>query len=204
MTDKGSGTGTGPTGGPTAEEVAVWMDALLDVDAIADYPNALNGLQVEGRRRVRRVGAATDACIATIDQAVDHECDLLLVHHGLFWGGLTPVTGPYYERLRRLIKAGIGLYSAHLPLDLHPEIGNNALLATELGLEATESFGSWSGNEGIGLVGSISSSRSELIARVEAVCGPPPLANRRRPGKRCPAGRGHGRGWVAPTGSRRC
>ena len=156
--------------GASCREVAAWLDAFLRVAEIEDYPNALNGLQVDGVREVSRIGSATDACQATIDLAAAEGCDLLLVHHGLFWDGLRPLVGPAYERLRRLIESGMGLYSAHLPLDAHPEVGNNALLGAELGLREVEPFGSFGGNDGIGVIGTMDATRAEVAARAEAVC----------------------------------
>ncbi|WP_423929925.1 Nif3-like dinuclear metal center hexameric protein [Candidatus Palauibacter sp.] len=166
---------SGAGSGAACREVAAWLDDLLRVTEVDDYPFALNGLQVDGRREVARIGAATDACRATIDLAVEAGCDLLLVHHGLFWGGLRPFVGPLYERFRRLVESGMGLYSAHLPLDLHPRIGNNAILAAEFALEGVERFGSFKGNEGIGVIGTVDASRSEIAARAEAVCGQSPV-----------------------------
>lgn len=156
-------------------EIAAWADDLLSVDAIEDYPFALNGLQVDGRRKVRRIGAATDACRATIDLAVEARCDLLMVHHGLFWGGARPLVGPLYERLRRLFESGMGLYSVHLPLDAHPEVGNNALLAAEFELREVTPFGTLGGSDGIGVIGTVDASRAELAARAEAACGQRPI-----------------------------
>ena len=165
----------GAGGGAQCREIAAWADDLLRVADIEDYPFALNGLQVDGRREVRRIGAATDASVETIGLAVAAECDLLMVHHGLFWGGLRPLVGPLYERFRRLFKSGMGLYSVHLPLDAHPEIGNNALLAVEFGLADVERFETLKGSDGLGVIGTVDASRAELAARAEAVCGHPPL-----------------------------
>ena len=161
--------------GPGCREVARWLDDFLSVTEVEDHPFALNGLQVDGRREVSRIGAATDACRATIDLAVEADCDLLLVHHGLFWGGPRPFVGPAYERVRRLVASGMGLYSAHLPLDLHPVVGNNVLLAAEFALRGVERFGSFKGNQGIGVIGDLEMSRAELAVRAEAVCGRTPI-----------------------------
>ncbi|WP_420448182.1 Nif3-like dinuclear metal center hexameric protein [Candidatus Palauibacter sp.] len=169
--------------GARCREVAGWLDDYLCVDEIEDYPFALNGLQVDGRRPVVRIGAATDACQATIDLAAEAGCDLLLVHHGLFWGGVRPLVGPAYERFRRLVESGMGLYSAHLPLDAHPRIGNNVLLAAEFDLRDIEPFGSFKGNDGIGVIGAIDTSLGELAARAEVVCGRVPIVIDGGPGR---------------------
>ena len=169
MSESGAGSG------PNCRGIAAWLDDFLDVARIEDYPFALNGLQVDGRGAVVRIGAATDACQATIDLAAGAGCGILLVHHGLFWGGLRPFVGPAYERCRRLVESGMGLYSAHLPLDAHPGIGNNVLLAAELGVGDVEPFGSFKGNDGIGVIGAVDTSRGDLAARAEVVCGQAPI-----------------------------
>lgn len=112
-----------------------YLDARLSISEIEDYPNALNGLQLENRGGVTRIAAAVDACESVIDAAVEAGCDLLLVHHGLFWSGAQCISGAQYRKLERAISAGLAIYSAHLPLDVHPDIGNNVLLAKALGIK---------------------------------------------------------------------
>ena len=129
------------------ESVVEYMDGYLSVRGHPDYRAAHNGLQVEGTRDVRLIGAAVDASVATIEAAVAADVDLLLVHHGLFWGGSAPLTGPLYRRVRPLMQAGLGLYSAHLPLDAHVEVGNCALLARALGLRDLTGFAAYEGVE---------------------------------------------------------
>jgi len=124
-------------------DVVGFLDEYLAVEDAPDYAHALNGLQVEGPERVSRFAVAVDASEAVIAEAV--EADLLIVHHGLFWGGLRPLTGPYFRRVRLLIESGTALYSAHLPLDGHAEVGNAAVLARKLGLGALEPFGTYGG-----------------------------------------------------------
>ena len=157
-----------------ASEITSWWDRYLRIDEIEDYPGALNGLQVECARAVGRIGAATDACQATIDLAADDGCDLLLVHHGLFWGGPAPLVGPSYRRVSRLIESGMGLYSSHLPLDVHPEIGNNTLLAEALDLVVEDRFGSHGSVDGLGVVARVDLSLEELVRRVGRTCGAAP------------------------------
>ncbi len=159
------------SGGAGCRDVAAWLDDFLRVGEIEDYPGALNGLQLEGHREVRHIGAATDACLASIDRAIEADCDMLLVHHGLFWGGPAPLTGPAYERVRRLVESGMALYSSHLPLDMHPEAGNNVLLGRRIGLKEAVPFGSAMGNDGIGVMGTVAVSRDGLADRVSKVCG---------------------------------
>ena len=121
-------------------DVVAHLDALLRTSEIADYPNALNGLQLGSRKPVARVAAAVDFSSPTVHEAIARRADLLILHHGMFWGGLQPIVGARFERMAALVEAGVAVYASHLPLDMHPEIGNNALLARELGLEPTGGF----------------------------------------------------------------
>jgi dinuclear metal center YbgI/SA1388 family protein len=117
-------------------------DSRLDVDEYADVDASANGLQVgPAQRAVERVAFAVDAAEATIETAVDREADLLVVHHGLSWGGIERVTGRNYRRIAPLIDNDLALYAAHLPLDGHQELGNAAGLADYLDLEHCEPFG---------------------------------------------------------------
>ncbi len=126
-------------------ELVHWLDDLLETQQFTDWPHALNGLQVDGDRPVRSVLGAVDACAASISEAVAAGADLMVVHHGLFWGGLQPITGAYYRRVAPLLRAGCALYASHLPLDAHPQIGNNAVLAQMLGAGPTQPFGELNG-----------------------------------------------------------
>jgi dinuclear metal center YbgI/SA1388 family protein len=123
-----------------AYEIAAWLDALLRSAEVPDYPGAINGLQLASRGEVRGIACAVDFSTATVLEAVRIGAGLLLVHHGMFWGGAQPLRGPAYERLAALVTNNIAVYSSHLPLDLHPDLGNNALLARRLGLEPTSGF----------------------------------------------------------------
>jgi dinuclear metal center YbgI/SA1388 family protein len=154
----------------TAPELANYLDTLLDCAAVPDYAGAWNGLQVECGAEVRRVGFAVDASQASIASAIDAGANLLVTHHGLFWDAQAPVTGRRYRRLRALIAADVGLYSAHLPLDVHPELGNNAVLARELGIEVQGRFGEYKGMP-IGVWGRLALRRESLAARLDQVLG---------------------------------
>lgn len=153
----------------TAELVS-WLDERLRVSQVPDYPNALNGLQVANRGRVSRVAAAVDASERAIQRAVASGCDLLLVHHGLFWDGNQPVTGRRYRKLRLLLEHDVALYSAHLPLDVHPELGNNALLARGLGIELEGEFAEYRGVP-VGRWGQLELKREVLVARLDELLG---------------------------------
>src|SRR5207244_5512042 len=115
-------------------EVVAHLNGYLRIADIPDAPHALNGLQVSNGGTVTRVAAAVDLCEATVRMAAEGGADLLLVHHGLFWGGLEPLTGRRYRRVSGPPEHKIALYSAHLPLHLHPDVGNNAILSRQLGV----------------------------------------------------------------------
>jgi dinuclear metal center YbgI/SA1388 family protein len=151
-------------------ELVEYLDRYLDVAEVPDSSTALNGLQVESKGPVARVAVAVDATEASIAAAAGLGADLLLVHHGLFWDGNQPVTGRRYRRLRGLMDAGMALYSAHLPLDVHPEVGNNAVLADRLGVAVDGSFGDYKGRE-LGVRGTLELSREALCARLDDLLG---------------------------------
>ena len=146
-------------------EIVERLDAWLRTSEIPDYPGAVNGLQIQNAGDVRRIAAAVDFSRRTIQGAVDAGANLLLVHHGAFWGGVQPIRGAWYERLRLLIVHDIAVYASHLPLDLHPELGNNVLLARTLRLRPDEGFGRFQGVM-IGVRGSSDIDTAELLARV--------------------------------------
>jgi dinuclear metal center YbgI/SA1388 family protein len=154
----------------TADELSGYLDELLHVSEIPDHPNALNGLQVQRSGEVRRIAVAVDAAQATIAGAIAGGADLLIVHHGLFWEGLRPLTGRRYERVRALLTANVGLYSSHLPLDVHPEFGNNPVLARELGISLRGEFGDYRGVH-VGVWGTLDLRREALAARLDELLG---------------------------------
>jgi dinuclear metal center YbgI/SA1388 family protein len=116
---------------------------MLRTRETPDYSGALNGLQLESAREIARVAASVDFSRRTVQGAIDASADLLIVHHGMFWGGHQRLVGPAYERLRLALAHGLAVYASHLPLDAHPTIGNNVLLARALGLEPTGGFASY-------------------------------------------------------------
>jgi dinuclear metal center YbgI/SA1388 family protein len=153
---------------PNAALTAItgYLDGLLDIPAFPDYSNAFNGLQLENSGQVTRIGAAVDAGLKVIELALREEVDLLLVHHGLFWGGCAPISGPTYSKLAKAIRANLAIYSAHLPLDAHPEIGNNVLLAAELGLAPVEPFFEFKGRQ-VGCLAGVDLDYATLLGRIE-------------------------------------
>jgi dinuclear metal center YbgI/SA1388 family protein len=115
------------------------LDAYLRIGEIADY--GPQGLQVEGREDVRKVVASVDAGLPCVEAALDLGADMLLVHHGIFWGPARRISGGYGRLVRRIVESGLNLYAAHLPLDAHPEVGNNAELCRILGLQPLRWWG---------------------------------------------------------------
>src|SRR5688500_2931782 len=102
---------------PTSVEVATYTDELLQTANTPDYPNAVNGLQLENQSQVRGIAAAVDFSTRAIRGAAENGANFLIVHHGMFWGGVTPFTGPAYRTIRTLVEHDIAVYSSHLPLD---------------------------------------------------------------------------------------
>jgi dinuclear metal center YbgI/SA1388 family protein len=117
-----------------------YCDRLLRTAEVQDYEQASNGLQVENNGTVRRIAAAVDASLVTVRLAAEAGADLLLVHHGLFWGPTHPWTGKRYELICFLARHNLAVYSSHLPLDAHPRLGNNAQLCAALGLRNLRPF----------------------------------------------------------------
>src|SRR5262249_13958422 len=155
----------------TLTEICTHLDSLLRIVEIQDWPNALNGLQLENSsQRVTRLAAAVDANVTTMERAAERSVDLLLVNHGLFWGGVKALRGRWFQMWRRAMEAGVAVYSAHLPLDVHPELGNNALLARAIGLHNPEPFFELKGTP-VGLKAPMEISREELAKRLEGAVG---------------------------------
>jgi dinuclear metal center YbgI/SA1388 family protein len=125
---------------PSLSEIIEYADEYLRIREIEDWPNALNGLQIENSGRVTKIGAAVDISTRVLTEAAKKDLNLLLVHHGLFWPGLQPITRSLHRQIKLAFENDIALYSAHLPLDIHPKVGNNAQLARSLGLRSTTPF----------------------------------------------------------------
>lgn len=121
-------------------EIVAHLDAQLRTSDVPDYPPALNGLQLQNEGAVTRVAAAVDFSLRAVQGAVAAGADLLVVHHGMFWGGAQPIRDVQYDRIATLVRRGVAVYASHLPLDAHPTLGNNALLARELGLTPSAGF----------------------------------------------------------------
>jgi len=147
----------------------------LNSAAISDY--CPNGLQVEGRPQVVRIVSGVTASQALLDAAVEAEADLILVHHGYFWKGEDPcVPGMKQRRLKTLLKHDISLLAYHLPLDLHPEVGNNVQLARQLDITVEGPLDP-ANNKVVGLVGSLAEPMTarDFARRVQEALGREPL-----------------------------
>lgn len=165
----------------TLTEICARVDGLLRIREIPDYPGAHNGLQLANRTgKVWRIYAAVDASLPVVEDAAARGGPaLLLVHHGMFWNGVQPVVAGYFAKLAAAMDAGIAVYSAHLPLDVHPELGNNARLAAALGLANPTPFLEWKGIH-TGLQAETDCDLEALVAKVAGVVEGPVHA--------CPAG----------------
>ena len=153
-------------------EIVSYCDSYLKLSEIQDYENALNGLQLENSGEVKKIATAVDVSSRALQECAKSGANLLIVHHGMFWPGLRPVTKALRRQLKFAFENDLAIYSAHLPLDLHPEIGNNVLLMRALGLEESEPFFQEKGSL-LGRRASVDVALSKLVARLEkTVAGP--------------------------------
>jgi dinuclear metal center YbgI/SA1388 family protein len=153
-------------------DIVRYTDNFLRIREIGDWDNALNGLQIENSGRVTRIGASVDVSTRVLSEATKKNVDLLIVHHGLFWPGLQPVTSALRRQLQLAFANNIALYSAHLPLDVHLKIGNNAVLAAAVGLKSPQPFLEEKG-QAVGLKVRASITRSELVRKLRKVLNGP-------------------------------
>ncbi|MEY4712275.1 MAG: hypothetical protein RIS88_1725 [Pseudomonadota bacterium] len=166
----------------SAQQLLHAFDTLLQPERFKDY--GPNGLQVEGRPQVRRIVSGVTASLALIDAAIETGAEAIFVHHGLFWRGQDGrVTGWMKQRLSRLLAHDINLLAYHLPLDAHPELGNNAQLARVLGLRAEARFG----DQDLGFLGGAADGAAyadtgALASRIEQALGRPVLRIEGAPG----------------------
>jgi len=152
------------------KQITTWLDDYLDHKNIPDYPNAYNGLQVENSGEVKVIATAVDASLDVIKQAAERNVDLLIVHHGLYWQGVEMLTGSWKKKCQLLLDNDIAVYSSHIPLDIHPEVGNNVLLAKELDLENIEHCINWK-NIKVAVKGQFMKSGNELLNKLEELLG---------------------------------
>jgi dinuclear metal center YbgI/SA1388 family protein len=153
---------------PNLTELAAYCDKRTRSAAFKDAPGAFNGLQVANDGRVTRIGAAVDAGLVPFRHAVAAGVDFLIVHHGMYWDMPRPLTGAAHARVAALIGGNCALYSSHLPLDSHPKLGNNALLARQLGLRPRRGFLPNDGGD-IGCIATCRLSRAQLRRKLESL-----------------------------------
>lgn len=159
----------------TTKQLDTYFRSFLDIEGFYGIDDSLNGLQVDNDgREITKVAFAVDACLESFVLAGQRGAGLLFVHHGLFWGKPVPLTGIMRDRLEVLFKNNIALYGVHLPLDEHPEVGNNAALADLLGLEQREPFGVYHGKK-IGYKGIVPHpiTIDEAVRRISFMNRPP-------------------------------
>jgi len=159
---------------PSLRSIVQHCDRLLKTEQFTDWPGAVNGLQVENDGTITKLAAAVDASTATVRQAIDAGADLMIVHHGLFWGPSHPWIGKRYELMKLLLQNNLAVYSSHLPLDAHPKLGNNALLARAIGLRELKPFFIEKG-QAIGLQGKLDVTRRDLTRRLAQALSNEPL-----------------------------
>jgi dinuclear metal center YbgI/SA1388 family protein len=157
------------------DEITTYLDEYMRVGDIAD--SSPNGLQVQGTDRVGKVALAVDVSVQTIRAAVRARAQMLVVHHGLWWGNHEQIVGNMHARISALIHGELSLYALHLPLDCHPEVGNNVELARLLGLDVEGTFGEYRGTN-VGVVARTQNplQRGELSKRIETTLGKAPEA----------------------------
>lgn len=152
------------------KDIVSFCDQRAQTYQVKDFSGALNGLQFANDGAVSKVGASVDAGLVPFRKAVEAKIDFLIVHHGMFWNGPKKFVDSEYEKVRTLIDGNLAVYSCHLPLDAHAEIGNNAILAKKLGIQIDGSFLPYEGTD-IGLIGSWGSTRADLRAALKALFG---------------------------------
>ena len=132
----------------TTTKIDAFFRSFLEIDDFASSDKSLNGIQVDNDGApVRKLAFGVDAAMETFEQAAAMNADMLFVHHGLFWGAPSKITGNHRQRIKFLLDHNICLYAVHLPLDQHPRFGNNAIITQLLGLENIEPFGDYHGRK---------------------------------------------------------
>lgn len=155
---------------PALKDIVAACDDLTQQLEIADFPGANNGLQLENNGNVTRIGAAVDAGMRPFELAVEQGIDLLIVHHGMFWNTPESYTAALYRKLKFAMEHNLAVYSCHLPLDAHPQIGNNRLLADALNLRPLDWFLAYEDTP-IALLAEGAGSRNVLRSRISAEFG---------------------------------
>ena len=153
-------------------DITTLLDNTLRIREIKDASVALNGLQVENNGQVTKIALAVDGSQKTIEDAVSAGADLLILHHGIYWCGLRPMTGWFKKKIETCLRHNLAVYSAHLPLDLHPQLGNNAGIAQALGLQDCTPEVDYHGTL-IGVAGTFNGTVAQLKQRYAQITGSP-------------------------------
>ena len=161
------------------------LDEELKTSSIPDYSGAMNGLQLETEVDIKKIALAVDATLPVVKKAAASGAQLLIVHHGLFWQGAEKIIGPFYKKLRCAIDCNLGIYSNHIPLDVHPRLGNNAVLAKRIADIVWEPFFDWKGVM-LGLTAELDMTVGDVAARLASAVEAPLLLGPRMPER--PAG----------------
>jgi len=122
------------------KDIVNFCNERVHLDSVSDFPGAENGLQIENSGNVNKIGAAVDAGQIPYEEAIKAGVDFLIVHHGMFWSPIRSISGKNYRKIKTAFDGNLAVYSSHLPLDAHQEIGNNKKLADALGLEVIDWF----------------------------------------------------------------
>ena len=150
------------------EDIVNYCNQRTKISEIKDFPGSYNGLQLENSGEVLKIGAAVDAGLVPFQKAISTGIDFIITHHGLFWTPPIPLINSAYQKVKLCIDHYLAVYGSHLPLDCHPEIGNNAILAQKLQLEPIASFLPYEGVD-IGLITKNTQSRKDLSNRLESL-----------------------------------
>jgi len=153
------------------EDIVSFCDQRARTHQVADFREALNGLQFANNGRIAKIGAAVDAGLLPFQQAIDADIDFLIVHHGMFWNGAKRIVDSEYRKYKTLIEGNLAVYSCHLPLDAHTEIGNAACLARAIDAPQSGTFLPYEGSD-LGLICEWSADRDALNAALQSEFGP--------------------------------
>ncbi|MGK0176819.1 MAG: dinuclear metal center YbgI/SA1388 family protein [Lentimonas sp.] len=154
---------------PKLSDIVEFCDAYTRQSTIKDFPGAHNGLQIENNGTVTKIAAAVDAGQISFEQAITAKADFLICHHGIFWNAPIPLTRHNYKKIKTALDGNLAVYGSHLPLDCHPEIGNNALLANALELTRTDSCVTYEGNDIATIAAGPAGGRQELAKRLKTL-----------------------------------
>lgn len=154
---------------PRLSDIVEFCDVYTRQRTIKDFPSAHNGLQIENNGTVTKIAAAVDAGQIPFEQAISAKIDFLICHHGIFWNAPAPLTGHNRKKIKTALDGNLAVYGAHLPLDCHPEIGNNALLAKALDLTKIDSFLPYERTDIATIVAGPDGGRQELAKRLKAL-----------------------------------